>query len=291
MQLLPQKHRRTKLLVYGITLLVAYSGLCVFLAHSYLHPVRLKAGVTPSWIKEVLVPGAKGDVPTWASPRLAAGKGNPVVFVLAYGYGGDRSNWSDVIHELSKRGFEAVAPSMPGQDASPDPTVGFGVKEAAMVLDTVKWVRKQYKNPPKIVLWGLSMGGAAVWLASEQDPTVDAVITEGAYSDFNTTMYRWLNRKMPGSSFYLRPMIWLAAYQAHINPSTIIPGNAAAKWRKPALVVQGADDNLILMSQAETLASGAHCPLWVVPGAKHAECYGVAKDEFLKKVTDIAKHL
>jgi len=270
---------------------ILYVILCVWLAHSYLHPKRFKSLLRPPSIKEVMVPSAMGPVPSWASPGLASGNGKPIVFVLAHGYGGDRSFWTDPMLGLMKRGFESVAPSMPGQDASPDDTVGFGVKEAVMIIDTVKWVRRQYKKPPKIVLWGVSMGGAAAWLASEQDPTVDAVVTEGAYSRFDEAMNRMLNERTPGASIFLLPMVWLASFEAKIDPSSIIPLNSAAKWKKSALVIQGAEDKLIPMKHAEQLASAAHCPLWVVPYAPHAQCFDVARKEYLDRLTALAKKL
>jgi pimeloyl-ACP methyl ester carboxylesterase len=291
MQSNPPKKRWLRRLRIALVVFGGYAFLCVYLAHVYVHPRRPGPLLRPYSIKEISIPSGKGPVPTWVTPRLATGAGKPVVFVMAYGLGGDRENWSDQMLSLSKLGYECVAPSMPGQDASPDDGVGFGVKEATMVLDTVKWVRLQYKKPPKIILWGLSMGGAAVWLASEQDPTVDAVVTEGAYSQFDEAMNNWLNRKLPGSSFYLKPMIWLASYQANVDPAKIIPRNSAAKWRKPALVVQGAEDQLIPMHQAEDLSKAARCPLWVVPNATHAQCWPTARKEFLKKLTDLAKQL
>jgi len=286
----PKKRWRKRVTVL-VTVLVAYLGVCAYLAHVYVHPPRQTPSMEPKWVKDVLIPSAKGPVPSWATPRLAAGNGRPVVFVLAYGLGGNRGYWSDAMFELQKRGFECVAPSMPGQDASPDDSVGFGVKEAAMVVDTVTWVRQQYKEPPKIVLYGLSMGGAAVWLASEMDPTVDAVVSEGAYGNFEEAMNNWLNRKIPGASVSLKPMVWMACAEAHLNPAAILPVNAAAKWKKPALVVQGAEDKLIPMKQAKALAAAAHCPLWVVPGAAHAECYALARTEFLARLTEMGKAL
>ncbi len=45
------------------------------------------------------------------------------------------------------------------------------------------------------------MGGAAVWLASQKDPSINAVVSEGSYSRFDEVMSHWLNSKLPGSSF------------------------------------------------------------------------------------------
>jgi len=249
--------------------LVLYLLLSWRLAYTYIHPPR-ESVLAPGWINIVSIPSPRGSIPAWASPQLAQGHGKPVVFVLVYGYGGTREAWQDEMCELPKLGFECVTPCMPGQDESPEKFVGFGYPEARVVLETVKWVRTQYKKPPKIILWGVSMGGAASWLASEQDPTIDGVITEGAYARFDEAMDHWLGRSGPGASIYLKPMVWMASAMDHIDPSKIRPMDSAAKWRKPALVIQAGKDDLIALSHAQRLSEGAHCPLWIVPNATHA---------------------
>ncbi len=286
-----QKLRSRRVITYIIGGLVLYAFVCVFLARSYVHPMRNRSGVPPKWVSEVFVNSSSGPVPSWATTRLASGHGKPVVFVLAHGYGGNRLAWGAMMADLSDLGFEAVAPSMPGQDDSPDSSVGFGVKEAQCVLDTVQWVRSHYKSPPKVVLLGVSMGGAATWLASEKDPSVDAVVTEGAFSRFDEVMSHWLNSKLPGSSFYLRPMIWLASADAKVNPATILPVRAAEKWHKPCLVIQAGDDTLIPLHQAQELATASKAPLWIVGGAEHANCYNTARDEYLNRLVLLTKKL
>ncbi|MDR3690547.1 MAG: alpha/beta fold hydrolase [Fimbriimonas sp.] len=264
-----------------------YLAVCAYLAYTYIHPARQKV-TAPTWVRQVDLPGSHASIPAWVSPRIAGGVGRPVVFVLAYGYGGTRESWSDLMLALPKMGFECVAPCMPGQEASRENSVGFGLTEAHTIVDTVRWVRTKYRTPPKIVLCGVSMGGAASWIASEQDPTVDAVVTEGAYARFDEAMNNWLNRKIPGSSVTLRPMIWFASAMDHLNPSDIVPLNSAAKWTKPALVIQGGDDVLIPMSHARQLSDAAHCRLWIVPGAQHAQCFTVARKAYLQALKAIA---
>ena len=289
MQLNRPKNRWRRLGIALAEWFVVYVLLCTYVAYKYVHPSR-ESSMTPNWVSEVTIPGSKADIPSWASPRLAAKQGKPVVFVLAYGYGGTRESWADVMSLLPKNGFECVAPCMPGQEASKEKTVTFGYEEARTILDTVKWVRAQYKKPPKIILYGVSMGGAASWIASEEDPTVDAVVTEGAYAKFDEAMDNWLSRKMPGSPFYLKPMVWIASAMAGIHPSEIVPETSAAKWKKPALVIQGGEDKLIPMAHAQRLSQAAHCPLWVVPGAEHAQCFSVDRKEYMKHLVDIANH-
>ena len=96
--------------------------------------------VRPPWVAEVLIPTKHGEDPAWVTPEFAT-KPKSVVFVLVHGYGGSRDTWAEEMRNFPKEGWSAVAPCMPGQDASPEPEVGFGKREAETVLDTVRWVR------------------------------------------------------------------------------------------------------------------------------------------------------
>jgi hypothetical protein len=275
-------------LLLGIVL--AYLLFCYQAARGYVSPLR-ETPLKPVWVVETTIPTAAGANPTWVTPGLAAGKDAKVVFVLAHGYGGTRATWSGLMQELPKRGIEAIAPAMPGQDESPDRQVGFGLKESDVIVDAVKWIRARSKKPPKIVLLGLSMGGAATWIASAKDPTVDGVVTEGAYARFDEAMNQFFNRQFAGGSVVLAPVVTFAKGMTGLEPSSVVPLDAAASWKKPALVIQGASDTLIVGSHAERLAKASGAELWYVTGAAHAECYYVAKDEYLKRLVEFTERL
>jgi len=101
----------------------------------------------------------------------------------------------------------------------------------------------------------------------------------------------WLNHRAPGSSIYLKPMVWMASALDGINPSMIRPEDSAAKWKKLALVIQASNDRTIPLAHAQRLSKAAHCPLWIVQGAKHAQCYEFAHDEYARKVKEFVKNL
>jgi pimeloyl-ACP methyl ester carboxylesterase len=282
---------RSRWFAYPVVFGSAYLGLCLLLANTYLHPMRI-VPTTPRELRDVAVPTPAGPDPAWATPALAAG--NPhakVVFVMSHGYGGTRETWSDLMLCLNRDGYEAIAPAMPGQDASPEPTVGFGKREAAVIVDTVKYVRDRYPagHPPKIVLLGVSMGGAASWLAAGMIPDqVDAVVTEGAYARFDVTMRRWFDRVLPGGSIVFRPVFTFASAMGRIDPSSIVPLDAAARWRKPALIIQAENDEVIERPNAIQLSAAAHAPLWIVPKASHASCRTVDSRGYLEHLESVA---
>jgi hypothetical protein len=196
------------------------------------------------------------------------------------------------MESLQKAGFGAMVPAMPGQDQSPEPNVGFGVSEARTIVDAVKWVRANHPGPVKIVLMGVSMGGAATWLASAIDPSVDAVITEGAYADFPSAMNQFFNRALPGGSILFRPVVWFAGLRSGVRPSLIRPVLAAAKWNgRPALVIQAGEDNLILRENADQLAAASGAELWVVPGATHAGCESTDPADYERRVVEMGRRL
>ena len=258
--------RRMGLFALGIAL--AYVFGCWTAARGYLRP-RRNVVVAPAWVQTTTVPTKDGPDPAWIAPGFEHAR---VVFVLAHGYGGGRQTWSEMMKEFEVKGWGAVAPCMPGQDASPAPEVGFGKLEAVTIVETVAWVRKT--NPrAKVILMGMSLGGSACWMASELDPSVDAVISDSAFARFDEAMNTFFDRRLPGGRFIFQPVIWMARRMSGLDPYSIVPMDSAAKWKKPALVIQGLADDLVLMTHGDRLAKAAHAELWQVHGAGHVESF------------------
>ncbi|MBI3721805.1 MAG: alpha/beta hydrolase, partial [Fimbriimonas ginsengisoli] len=144
---------------------------------------------------------------------------------------------------------------------------------------------------PKTVLVGISMGGAACWLAVER-ARADAIVSEGSFAVLDDAVRRWFDLLLPGGHVILAPVRWLAKVRSGVDPSTVRPVDGAARWRgRPALVIQGDRDRLMEMSQAKTLSEAAGCPLWVVPGAEHAQCQNLAPAEYVRRLSELADAL
>ncbi|MBN9501993.1 MAG: alpha/beta fold hydrolase [Armatimonadetes bacterium] len=279
-----RKRRWRKVTYFLVGLFVAYWVGCYYLAVKYVRPGTVNESGPPDTLRSI------GNPIVWATPGLAEGVGSKPVFVVVHGYRGSQSGWAKVADSLSKRGFEVVVPALPGHDSRTDETSGFGRKESQVVVDCVAWARKQSVKPPKVYLLGVSMGGAACWLASEKDPTVDGVVTEGCFARLDEATRDWFDRKAPGSSVYLRPVIWFASWMSGVDPKTVNPVEAAAAWKgKPSLIIHGEDDQLFPTSNGRTLAGASGGELWIVPGAKHAECSNVAFDEYLNRLVAFTK--
>ena len=275
-------------MLFLLGLLAAYLVFCALAARGYLRPAR-ETYPAPEGVLEAKV----GKTPVWATPGLLDGRPSRVAFVLAHGYGGTRATWNGLLKDLQKAGIDAVVPAMPGQDANPDPTVGFGRKEARTILECAAWARE--KGAKRVVGLGISLGGAAMWLASEEEPeTLDGVVSDASFAQFDEAMNRLFSYRLPfpGGATLLTPVVWFARGMSGIDPTKIRPIDAAAKWRgKPALVIQGDADQLIVPSNGRRLSEAAGCPLWLVPGANHAQDYLTDPEGYAKRVIAFARGL
>ena len=265
--------------------LVIYAVGCWVLARLYVHP----GGPIPL-VPQGLIGGSVDGIPAWISPGLAAGLDAPAcVFILIHGFRGSRGSWQEAARDLVARGYEAAVPAMPGHEASPQPRCGFGPAEAEVVLKTVAWVRERCGPESTLVLVGMSLGGAACWLAAAMGANVDAVVTEGALTHVDETAKRWFNRMIPLGSAILSPVTWFARRLVPSKEPIDVIG-AASKWRgKPALVIQGDRDRLIPMADARELAETVGCELWTVADARHAHCYRMARKAYLAKFCGVAE--
>ena len=240
-------------------------------------------------MREVKVSTLGKMTPCWTTTNFSDAK---VVFVLAHGYGGTRARWVPIMNDLEARGISSIAVAMPGQDASPFSRVGFGETEAEVLVEVVNWILAQRGTSVKIVLCGVSMGGAASWLAGTKTDAVDGIVTEAAFARFDESIDRWLNRVLPGGQFLLRPVVWIASARTGIQPSKFVPESAAKMWKgKPALVIHGVGDTLITLDHGKRLSTAAGCELWTVLGAAHVSCCEVNPKAYVDKLSDFAAKL
>jgi len=285
-----QRKRRFKRLGYFLGgLALAYLALCWYLAGQYLSPPRIGGVLAPPFVNEVTINTTGGANPTWVTKNFDTA---PVVFVLAFGNGGIRGSFTDLTHDLIAKGYAVVIPCMPGQDASPEKRIGFGRAEARTLEDTLAWVRAKRQDHPKVVLYGVSMGGAACWLTASDNPPVEGIITESAYAELAPTVAQFFNRAMPGGNFFFRPVVWIAQWRSGLRVSDINPVQNARAWRgRPALVIQAADDDLVNPKQGERLAAATAADYWLVAGAKHAECYEHHPKEYVARLVNFVRRL
>lgn len=239
-------------------------------------------------LRRLIVPTVGRETPCFVTPEFLHPK-ERAVFIFAHGLQGSRASWIDEMLALEAKGYDSIVVSMPAHDQSPFPEVRFGTLESDVLRDVVEWTRNRLGPEVKIVLVGKSLGGASAWLTTLKTKNVDAVVSESAFSRFDGVMNRWFEAKLGVLGLAFRPVVWIARARTGIDPATIRPIDAAQRWKgRPALVIQGGADQLVLPSNGRDLASAAGCELWMVPDAEHVQCYDRAPDEYIRRLIALA---
>lgn len=306
------KRRFGNVLVPVLAILLAYVGFCYWLSSLYLAPSK-RTSLRPPGALDLLLPTLEGPVPVWASPGIgnklstrynvrprAGGSAALVnrepdptsaVYILIHGHGGHRGSWTELYRDLVAAGHEVLVPEMPGHGVNPDPVCGFGPKESRIAASLARSARAASLPATRVVGVGLSLGGAALWLAGRDDPDAfDAIVSEGSFAELQPTVDRWFSKTLPGAHLVMRPVQWFAQARTGVRPSQVRPVEAAKAWRgRPALVIHAENDRLAPEGDARRIAEAAQAELWVVPGVGHAQAWDGDPQGYLKRLLSFAK--
>lgn len=264
--LLNKRRRKVALSILGIA--AFYLGGCFLLAQRLVYPPREVMPVPPGFTEQKLADGTT----VWT--KLAVGKPKPVVFVFAHGFRGKMTQWTQTMQDVAKDGYSSVTMAMPGHDDSPYPGVGFGPVEAAVIIRAAHWAKRMHPNS-KVVLVGVSLGGAACWLAVGKDPRcADGVVTESAFARLDGAVHNWLSKGLGSvGPVLLSPVQMVAASMAKVSVNGVNPIDGAVRWRgKPAAIIHAINDPTVLPINGQMLATAVRCKVVEIPAA-HACCY------------------
>lgn len=281
--------KRVVITVAGV--IGAYLILVSMLAYQYVHPVPRRSSFADGFRQELL-PTPLGETPlTWSpSAPLPHAK---AVFLFAHGYGGNRAHWQSLMSGLRRRGYDSVAIAMPGQDESKISAVGFGSRESDTIIAVGKAVRQRYPAKTRLIAVGVSLGGAATWIAAGREPQLfDAVVTEASYANLEQTSRRYVSLKLPSAAFVLEPIVLLGQRIAGINPAQWHPVDYAPKYRRgPRVLIHCEQDDLVTRDVTDALARAADAEVYVAKGTKHARFVETSVRDYLTQLDRVAARL
>lgn len=274
--------KRKRIVWFGLGLLGAYTLGCFLLANRFVSP----AGAKIECPDKLRVEQVDRNLTAWTSGEVSRA---PVVYIFAHGYRGNLLQWKRAMEDIAKDGNAGVTFPMPGHSNSSDSVCTLGPSEAKTIQKVSRWVRS--KNPAaRTVLVGVSMGGAACWLAVNNDPGIaDAVITESAFARLSDAVDRWFSRSLPGGQFFLAPVAWIASGKAGINIPSVNPLEGAQRWHgKKSIIIHPIDDATVPYGQGEMLALAAGTEVRLVD-APHSQGYELNHDRYLAWLREAAQ--
>lgn len=193
---------------------------------------------------------------------------------------------------LMEQGFNVLLVDQRAQGNSEGRTITFGIKERFDCLEWARYVSRRFGPDADILLYGISMGGATVLMASglELPENVRCIVADSPYSSPGDIIKKvCADMKVPSRIAY--PFIVLAARLfGRFDLSATTAEAEVCKARLPILVIHGDDDRFVPCSMSECLA---RCnPLverQVFSGAGHGLSFLVDRPRYEDLIRDFTK--
>lgn len=213
--------------------------------------------------------------------------------IVVHGYAGSHFEMQPYCKFFHDKNFNVLALDCRAHGQSEGACVGFGWLDR---LDVLSWVRFLNEKMPngKIVLFGLSMGGTAVCMASgEKDlQNVVAVISDCAFDNADREIQFLLKKKKILGIFKKH----LYSYAKRLHSFDICQADAIKQVKKtqiPILFIHGAEDDFVPLENMKNLYASTPQNLrenFVVENAGHALAYSQAGVLYEKKISDFLKN-
>ncbi len=211
---------------------------------------------------------------------------------LHHGY--DNHRFQDIANQaviFYNKGYNVLVPIARGHGISEGSYIGMGWRERK---DVIGWTGKIKEKDPlaQVILYGISMGGATVMMASgeELDPCVKGVIEDCGYTSvWDEFVHQFKNvlkfPKFPLLYFGDLICVIMAGYE--FKKSSAI--KQLAKCKLPVLLIHGDKDNFVPFSMLDKLyaACGSEDKTkLVIENAQHAEAFQVNPQKYWNAVWD-----
>ena len=201
---------------------------------------------------------------------VAGGKDRPIV-TLFHGFAVSKAALlpaAQVFHEL---GYGVLLVDFYGSGGSTGSGTTIGVKEADDVVATLAYARRTWPER-KIVLYGISMGGAALLRAiAVNGARPEAIIVEATFDRLrHTSQNRFRVMGVPLAPLADLLLFW-GSVQQGINFFAHNPAQYARAVKSPALILHGEEDQRATLAQGRAVATamGAHGHFISFAGVRH----------------------
>ena len=205
--------------------------------------------------------------------------------IIAHGFGGNRETMANYAKLFYRLGFNVLMPDDRGHGQSAGKYISFGWLDQ---IDYLHWIKSViHHNGPqvKILLFGVSMGGAIVsMLSGDKLPRqVKAIISDCGYSSVKEELNYLLKNHYHLPIYPFEPMI--STINRHrlgyyINDASTT--SQLAKNVRPIFFIHGGIDTFVPTHMVYENYRATHAPkeLWIVPNAAHAESFWINPNQY-----------
>jgi len=277
-------------------LVLLYLLILWVVARIFIYPMRTPIWISPGYLgmDESLISLKTDDGMTIAGSWVNVPNPKAVV-IMIHGFMMNRAELVPTAFRIQEKGYASLLLDLRAHGRSSRSKSGFGWLERAEVRAGIEESRRVHPGVP-VILFGSSMGAAAIVFAVTQDETdVSGLILDGAYGDLSDAVegwFRWLGG--PIAAYLLRPIGWVARPMLGFDPYKLSVTSALSGVRVPTLFLHGENDRLAKFDGAEKNFQATYGPKILEQFEKaghcqarwmYAERYDAAILKFLESVS------
>jgi len=212
--------------------------------------------------------------------------------IVVHGHRDGALRMLDYAKMFHSMGFNVFAADNRAHDSSEGRYAGFGWLDRKDYLRWMDLLIKKIGSDAKIVLHGVSMGGATVMMLSGETSLPSQVVAVIEDCGFTSVEEEF---DYQAKTFYHLPpfpFVTIADLESQIFAGYGFAEASAlkqvAKSRIPIMFIHGDSDRYVPTFMAYQLYDAARCEktLWIVEGAAHAKAFYTATDEYKKRVEE-----
>jgi fermentation-respiration switch protein FrsA (DUF1100 family) len=236
----------------------------------------------------------------WYVPAAPSQGGARGTIIYAHGLNRSRVEMLPDAQFGHSLGYNGLLFDLRHQGASGGKITTIGYQERLDVEAAVHYALNDEKAGRPVVLWGVSMGAAAVLMAAAELPEVAAVISDSAFPNYEEvikhhyTLFLGIIRRRwwwfpPLPSFPLADeVIYWSAWRGHFSPSDFDVEKAVQRINpRPIMLVCVEGDQRMPPEYARTLFADATSPqkmLVELGGSRHGEGFKYATKQYEEAV-------
>lgn len=198
--------------------------------------------------------------------------------IISHGYKGNGETMANYAKMFHKLGFNVLLPDDRGHGQSAGKYISFGWLDR---LDYLTWLNRLIKRlgaQTKLLLFGVSMGGATVEMLSGEDlpPQVKAIIADCGYASIHEELTYLLKRQFHLPEYPIYPLVsTINRHRLGYYLGDISSTDQLKKNHRPIFFIHGEKDTYVPASMALENYQATNAPkeLWIVDHASHAESF------------------
>jgi pimeloyl-ACP methyl ester carboxylesterase len=285
------------ILIACLIVILICCGIAGFVGWQLTHPANKAVLDSPADYEldyENIQFSSRGESTPLSGWFLPSGQSVKTV-IFAHGYSMNRSQHTLPALELAKSlveaGYQVVLFDFRNSGSSGGKVTSVGEYEKNDLLGAIDWVKANH--PSQINLLGYSMGGTAAILAAAEEPSVQAVISDSAFSHLKCYLYDHLPTWSHLWKYPFTPLIMnILPVLTGLHPAKVDAMSAVDRiYPRPILFIHSIDDLDIPSANSERmwLKHPDQFEFWKTSKAGHVGTYNLEPIQYTAHILEFLR--